>query len=186
MLDSVILVPFEPATAPMLDPHMRSTYLARVAVPLEAATVELENYLGLRLNFWQDGARPTIGGQEMVFPKTRTLSAVVLASALEHAGLSWHAIDPGVRELDWWRLQLRRLWPRAPRTVAVCTTFVMHYSWLSAFCRLIRRSLPDAKVLIGGYYYASDTKNFLSLDGDVFCVGEGELRFPAIVRAILD
>jgi hypothetical protein len=44
MIDSLIVVPFEPATAVMLDPHMRSTYLAQVAFPLESANVELEEY----------------------------------------------------------------------------------------------------------------------------------------------
>ena len=184
MVDSVIIVPFEPATAPVLDPHMRSTYLARVAVPLEAATIELENYLGVRLNYWEQGMRPTIGGRELAFPKTRTLSAVVLASALEDAGLEWRAIDPGVRELDWWRAELKRMRRHAPRTVAVCTTFVMHYPWLSALCRIVRQLLPEATLLVGGYYYASNAKNFLSLEADVFCVGEGELRLPAIVQAV--
>jgi anaerobic magnesium-protoporphyrin IX monomethyl ester cyclase len=186
MLDSLIIVPFEPVTGPVLDPHMRSTYLAQVALPLESATIELESYLGQRLNYWAEGARPTIAGRELAFPKTRSLSAVVLASALEHAGLAWHAIDPGVRELDWWRGALRRMRRRTPRTIAVCTTFLMHYPWLSALCRIIRRELPETTVLIGGYYYASNAKNFLSLDADVFCVGEGELRFPEIVRAIRD
>lgn len=186
MIDSLIIVPFEPTTAPLLDPHMRSSYLAKVSIPLETATVELENYLGFRLNYWEPDMQPTLSGREVVFPKTRTLSAVVLASALEHAGLSWHAIDPGMRELDWWRRRLREARQRAPRTVAVCTTFVLHYPWLTALLRIIRRNLPEAKVLIGGYFYASNAKDFLSLDGDIFCVGEGEQRFPEIVRSIRD
>jgi hypothetical protein len=184
MLDCLVVVPFEPATAPVLDPHMRSTYLAHVAVPLEAATVELEHYLGVRLNYWESGMRPTISGRELALPKTRTLSAVVLSSALEHAGLRWRALDPGVRELDWWRRELKRSRGDSPLTVAVCTTFVMHYPWLHAFCRLIRHVLPHARLLIGGYYYASNAANFLSLDADVYCVGEGEVRLPEIVHAI--
>ena len=186
MLDCLIVVPFEPATAPVLDPHMRPTYLARIALPLEAATLELETRLGVRLNYWEQGMRPTISGSELAFPRTRTLAAVVLASALEHAGLSWHAIDPGVRELDWWRRELSRLRRRAPRTVALCTTFLMHYPWVSALCAVIRRALPDSTLLVGGYYYASNARNFLSLDADVYCVGEGEVRLPAIVQALRD
>lgn len=183
MTDCLVLVPFEPVTGPMLDPNMRSTYLGRFSLPIEVATVELENYLGVRLDFWDKSVRPVIGGQEVALPKTRSLSAVVLSSALERAGLSWRAIDPGVRELDWWRRTLSTLDER-PLTVAVCTTFVMHYPWLVAFCRIIRRAFPQARLLMGGYYYASNAKNFLSLDADVFCVGPGEVRLPAIVQAV--
>src|SRR5262245_31496987 len=129
MLDSLIIVPFEPATSVMLEPHMRSTYLAQIAIPLETATIELEDHLGISLNYWEDGRRPTIGGRELSFPQMRTLTSVALASSLECAGLSWHAVDPGVRELDWWRQQLTRMQSRSPRTVAVSSTFIMNYPW---------------------------------------------------------
>jgi anaerobic magnesium-protoporphyrin IX monomethyl ester cyclase len=184
MLDCLILVPFEPATSVLLEPHLRSTYLSQVALPLEAATIELEDHVGVSLDYWKNEARPTFAGQELVFPKTRTLTAVVLASALEEAGVSWHAIDPGIRELDWWRQRLTALRRPAPRTVAISSTFVMNQPWLLALCRLVRRAFPQAKLLMGGAYYASNAKGFLALDADVFCVGEGEYRLPRIVRNI--
>ena len=184
MIDSLIVVPFEPATSVMLDPHLRTTYLAQVALPLEAANVELEEFLGIDLDYWERGRRPVIGGRELSFPRTRSLTAVVLASAMEHAGLSWRALDPGNRELDWWREELMRMRALRPRTVAVSTTFVLAFPWLRAFFELLRRSLPDSTIIAGGAYYSTNAKKFLSLDADVFCIGEGEVRLPEIVRTI--
>jgi anaerobic magnesium-protoporphyrin IX monomethyl ester cyclase len=184
MIDCLIAVPFEPATSVMLDPHMRSTYLAQIAVPLESANVELEEYLGVDLNYWERGRRPIIGGRELSFPRARSLTAVVLASALEHASLSWRALDPGHQELDWWREALLRKQALQPRTVAVSTTFVLTYPWLRAFFEIVRRALPDSKIIVGGAYYSTNAKKFLSLDADVFCIGEGEIRFPEIARTI--
>jgi hypothetical protein len=184
MIDSLIVIPFEPVTSVMLDPHMRSTYLAQVAFPLESANVELEEYLGVDLNYWERGRRPMISGRELSFPRMRSLTAVVLASALEHASLSWQALDPGHRELDWWREALMQKQGLQPRTVAVSTTFVLTYPWLRAFFEVVRRVLPDSKIIVGGAYYSTSAKKFLSLDADVFCIGEGELRLPEIVRAI--
>src|SRR5262249_6305577 len=69
MIDSLIVIPFEPVTSVMLDPHMRSTYLAQVAFPLESANVELEEYLGVDLNYWERGRRPMISGRELSFPR---------------------------------------------------------------------------------------------------------------------
>jgi Radical SAM superfamily/B12 binding domain len=184
MINSLIVVPFEPATSVMLDPHMRSTYLAQVALPLEAANVQLEEYLGVDLDYWERGRRPVISGRELSFPRTRSLTAVVLASALEQAGLSWHALDPGHQELDWWREQLMRKQAFQPQTVAVSTTFVLTYPWLSAFFELVRRSLPGSRIIAGGAYYSTNARKFLSLDADVFCIGEGEFRFPEMVRAV--
>jgi anaerobic magnesium-protoporphyrin IX monomethyl ester cyclase len=112
------------------------------------------------------------------------MTAVVLASALENASLSWQALDPGHRELDWWREALMRKQASQPRTVAVSTTFVLTFPWLRAFFEIVRRVLPDSKIIVGGAYYSTSAKKFLSLDADVFCIGEGELRFPEIVRAI--
>jgi radical SAM superfamily enzyme YgiQ (UPF0313 family) len=183
-MDSLIVVPFEPATSVILDPHMRSSYLAHVAVPLERANIELEDYVGVDLDYWEPGRRPTLGGRELSFPRIRSLTAVVLASALEHDGLSWQALDPGHRELDWWRRALMEKRSSQPRTIAVSTTFVLTYPWLSAFFGLVRRTFPDSTIIAGGAYYSTNAKKFLSLNADVFCVGEGELRFPEIVRAI--
>jgi anaerobic magnesium-protoporphyrin IX monomethyl ester cyclase len=184
MLDCLVLVPFEPATSVLLEPHLRPTYLSEIALPLESATIELEDYLGVSLDYWKKNARPAFAGQEMMFPEIRTLTAVVLASALNEAGLSWRVIDPGVRELDWWRRRLAAIGDAAPRTVAISSTFVTNKPWLLALCRMARRTFPAAIVLMGGAYYASNAKGFLSLDADVFCVGEGENRLPEIVRNV--
>ena len=184
MFDCLVLVPFEPATSVLLEPHLRPTYLSEIALPLESATIELEGYLGVSLDYWKKNARPAFGGQKMMFPEIRTLTAVVLASALNEAGLSWRAIDPGVRELDWWRKRLAALRDSPPRTVAISSTFVTNKPWLLAFGRLARRAFPSATILMGGAYYASNAKGFLSLDADVFCVGEGEHRLPEIVRTL--
>jgi radical SAM superfamily enzyme YgiQ (UPF0313 family) len=183
-MDSLIVVPFEPATSVILDPHMRSSYLSHVAVPLERANVELEDYVGVDLDYWKPARRPVISGRELEFPRIRSLTAVVLASALEHAGLSWRALDPGHQELDWWRGELLKKRSLRPKTIAVSTTFVLTYPWLSAFFALVRRIFPDATVIAGGAFYATNAKNFLSLNADVFCVGEGEIRFPEIVRTL--
>ena len=184
MLDCLVLVPFEPATSVLLEPHLRPTYLSEVALPLESATIELEDYLGVSLDYWKKNARPTFAGQKMMFPEIRTLTAIVLASALDEADLSWRAIDPGVRELDWWRGRFAAFVGAPPRTVAISSTFVTNRPWLLALCRLARRAFPAATILMGGAYYASNAKGFLSLDADVFCVGEGENRLPEIVRNV--
>jgi hypothetical protein len=51
---------------------------------------------------------------------------------------------------------------------------------------MVRRILPEARIVVGGYFYATDAKQFLSLDADVLCVGEGERRIVQIVEAIRD
>ena len=38
---------------------------------------------------------------------------------------------------------------------------------------------------MGGYYYATNVKEFLRLDADVLCVGEGEVRLPQIVQRLV-
>lgn len=68
--------------------------------------------------------------------------------------------------------------------MAINTTFVVSAQWLRAFCRLIRECLPSTKVLIGGYFYATYAREFLGIDADVCCVGEGEVRSAQIVSAL--
>jgi hypothetical protein len=186
MLDCLVIVPFEPANSVIFDPNMRSTYLARMAAPLEAATVELEDHLGVSLDYWTEAARPTFAGKRLVFPKTRSLTAIILASALEADALSWRALDPGVRELSWWRRELEALRKDPPRTVAISTTYTMNAPWLRTLFGMVRRALPTSRIIAGGAFYASSARDFLSLDADVFCVGDGESRLPAIVRAVRD
>ena len=183
-VDTLVIVPFEPATALSIDPKYRQTSGAYLSVPLARATHALERYIGRRLNFWEPSNRPLFGGKPMPFPKHRSLTAVVLASQLEQTGLSWRAIDPGVKELSYWRRKLHSMRADQPRTVAVSTTFIMSAGWLRTLCQLVRRELPESRVIVGGYYYATNAKQFLSLDADVYCIGEGEVRLPAIVRAL--
>lgn len=183
-LDTLLIIPFEPATAASIDPKFRQTSGAHLSLPLARATHELERYIGRRLNFWEPENRPVFGGKPMPFPAHRSLTAVALATHLENAGLSWKVLDPGVQELAYWRRKLAEMRAEHPRTVAVSTTFIMSAPWLRTLCDIVRRELPDAKVIAGGYYYATNAKQFLSLDADVFCIGEGEVRFPAIVKAL--
>ncbi|HEX8183486.1 MAG TPA: radical SAM protein, partial [Blastocatellia bacterium] len=44
----------------------------------------------------------------------------------------------------------------------------------------------SAKIVVGGYLYTTDPKMFLSLDADVFVVGEGEARLPEVVIRLRD
>jgi hypothetical protein len=122
----------------------------------------------------------------MPLPAHRTLGATALASALERAGLRWRVEDPGIRDLAFWRACLERARTAPPRCVGISTTFITSAEWLEALCAIVRRTLPGSKIVVGGYYYGTNARRFLSLDADVCCVGEGEARLPAIVRAIRD
>lgn len=48
------------------------------------------------------------------------------------------------------------------------------------------RGRLEAALVLGGSYYSTSAREFLALEADVFCIGEGELRLPRIVRAIRD
>lgn len=185
-LDTLLIVPFEPDSGSFYDPIFRRVAGSSFIAPYLKATHQLEAYVGRRLDWWHPRARPHFGGKELPFPAHRSLAAVVLATHLERAGLLWEAVDPGAQELGYWRRRLRMARGRNPRTVAVSTTFILSEPWLQALCDVVRRELPSARLLIGGYYYATNARKFLDLDADVFCVGEGEERYPQIVRATRD
>ncbi len=185
-MDNLLIVPFEPSRATIIDPPFRQTLGAHFGLPVSRALCELESYIGREVNFWEPSNRPIFGGEPLPFPVHRSLTAVVLATHLERAGLTWHAIDPGPQDLSYWRGRFRRARALGPRTVAVSTTFITSAPWLRTLLQILRRELPDAKVLVGGYYYATSAKTFLSVDADVFCVGEGEERLPRVVRAICE
>ena len=125
-------------------------------------------------------------GEEMPFPQHRSLTAVALATCLEQSGLRWRVIDPGVSDLGFWRGALATAQQDAPKVLAISTTFITSAAWLKVLCLIARRLLPQTKFVLGGYYYATNTKAFLNSDADVLCVGEGEARLPLIVQRIRD
>lgn len=193
-LDVLVLVPAEPATGAMTDPTIRRTQIARLWGPMNQALCELEAHVGrpLRISHPDSALRfgdeqwPVTPGRRAGQDARRSLSAVTLATHLERAGLRWAVLDPSARQLSYWRERLMEYREREPATVAVCSTFVTHEPWIRTLCALVRRTLPRARLLLGGYYYSVNIKKFLSLDADVFCTGEGEERLPKIVAALRD
>jgi len=186
-LDVLILVPFEDALPSTLTvPGLRQSLGAHFAMPIGTAVAELEAFVGQPLRLTNETGETLIGGERVGTFAKRSISAVTLASVAEHAGLSWEAIDPGLQGLDYWRKTLHPWRKKRPRCVALCTTFILGAEYLKTLVSLIRQALPDSKLLVGGYYYATNAKQFLGIDADVMCVGEGEVRFPQIVQAIRD
>jgi hypothetical protein len=175
MLDVALLVPMQSRPSIWSDAGMRAGLSATQLVTVRARDRFVE-YLGANMSI--DSA-PHVGAH-------RSLTAISLATSLEHAGLRWHAIDPGWLSLEGWRQKLEALRADPPRLVALSTTFITDGLWVASLCALVRRILPAARLAVGGYYYATDAKFFLSLDADVFCIGEGERRIVDITRAVRD
>jgi len=186
-LDVVVLVPFQPYTGHGVEPQYRNTLGSRFYPHIMEGYGEFARFVGRDLMF-RGAAQPTFGDprEPVEFPVHRSLTAVALATLLERAGLRWSVLDPGQQEIRWWRKQLEALAPRRPRCVGISTTFVLGGRWLRALCAVVRHVLPDAAVILGGYYYTSDAADFLSMDADVFCIGAGEGRFERIVEALRD
>ncbi len=172
MLDIALLVPFQGRRFSWVDPGVRRAF-APTQLVTTAARDRLVEYLG---------ASP----KAPEAPSHRSLTAVTLATSLARGGIRWKVIDPGEQSLAEWRRAIERLAPERPRAVGISSTFVLDGYWLGTLCEMVRRILPEAKLVIGGYYYASDAQQFLSLDADVLCVGEGERRIVEIVRAVRD
>jgi radical SAM superfamily enzyme YgiQ (UPF0313 family) len=147
---------------------------------------ELEDYSGIAFETGDPDRLPWFGGEPALPPVNRSLSAVTLVSALERAGFTWKAFDPGRRSLKYWRGLFAGERKNSPKVVAVSTTFITNAAWLKTLFAIIRRALPEAKIVAGGYFYLADTREFFSLDADVLCVGEGEVRFPQIVKALVE
>lgn len=180
MLDVAILVPFQGQEGLWLEPMARTSQgPARLVSILARQRLAAATGLDLRsvVPAW---ARPH------KYRVTRTAGAVALASSAERAGLRWHAIDPGEISLAEWRRRLLELRERSPALVAINSTFVNEVRWLHLFCAMVRDTLPEARVALGGYYYATDARGFLGASADVFCVGEGEDRLGRIARAVRD
>lgn len=185
-LDIVLAVPFQPLTAYAVDPMYRSTLGAHMGIRIGQATAEFEQFLGrpLTLQHWRDNALVQEGIPQILSSAHRSLTAVSLATCLDRAGLNWSIIDPGVKELGYYRKCFEKLRAQRPRIVGISTTFAMSGPWLQAFCALVRRILPESTLIVGGSYYITSTHEFLSLDADIFFIGEGEERLPDVVRAV--
>lgn len=171
-IDVAVLVPFQELPGSWTDPLVRSVFAPARLVAVRAChrVVEL---LGLP----EEEARPATH---------RSLTSVVLSTSLERAGLSWRVLDPGSLSLSGWRAWLEGLRETPPAVVAISSTFIVDGFWLATLCELVRRILPGSRIAVGGYYYATDTQKFLSVDADVLCVGEGERRIVQIVEALRD
>jgi anaerobic magnesium-protoporphyrin IX monomethyl ester cyclase len=179
--DILLLVPFEPASGFLVDPLVRRTLGADFIAPVGVAMAKLEAHVGAPIEMERFFA-----GHDIPWSAHRSLTATTLATHLDREGLAWEVVDPGTEELAWWRRRLARARTSPPRCVGLSTTFIMSAPWLRAFVALIRAYLPESTLIVGGYYYATNAQTFLSLDADVLCVGEGELRLPRIVKAIRD
>ena len=171
-------------TAHVVDPMVRQTLGVHLGVPLTQAVAEFDAYLGHSVNPLEWTDHPLIHGRATFQKVVRSLTAVTLATHLERHGLRWAALDPGVRELAYWRRTLAAYRGRRPRVVALSTSFVMSGPWLRSLCALVRRLHPTSMLAVGGCFYLTNVREFLSLDADVYCIGEGEQRLPQMVRAV--
>jgi len=170
-LDIALLVPFEPLEAGWVDPRTREVLAAHTA--LVKARHRFEELLGVFPN-------------EAVARAHSSLTAVQLATCLSRTGLAWKVWDPGSAPLAVWRRIIDDLRREEPRVVGISSTFIVDGYWLATLCALVRRALPKARLVVGGYFYAENADEFLSLDADVLCVGEGERRIVQIVEAARD
>lgn len=174
-LDVALLVPFQPRATSWVDPTVRGMFGAP-----KLAAIRGRDRLFEFLGFAPEYNPHAIPWQQ------RSLTAVALATSLERARLRWRVLDPGAVSLAEWRRRLELLRAESPRFIAISSTFVNDGFWLGSLCALVREILPDARVGVGGYFYATDAKQFLALDADILCVGEGEVRIVSITEAIRD
>jgi hypothetical protein len=186
-LDMAVLVPFQPVSGHAIEPLYRQTMGGRIYAHILRGYSELASYLGRDLLLRGDH-RPAFGPEREPVELTvhRSLTAVALATHLERAGLRWKVIDPGQRDVWYWRRELRKLKPLRPRSIGVSTTFILGGRWIRSLIAAVRQELPESKLILGGYYYTSDATDFLSLDADVYCIGAGEERIERIAAAIRD
>ena len=185
--DILLLYPVEGPAQSMDDPDWRSVFFGHYVGPVLEAKFDFEAKVGLPLDLAHPTHKPLFGGQPMPIPRTRTAGAVVLSGAVERAGLTWRTIDPGTQGLTYWRKKLAELRQQhlSPRTIGVSTTFAYGPTYSQGLLSLVREYFPNTPIIIGGYYYASNAQAFLSLDADVYCIGEGDVRLPEIVKALI-
>jgi anaerobic magnesium-protoporphyrin IX monomethyl ester cyclase len=185
-LDVLMIVPFQPNPDMFfLNGETRTSWAPMSLV--NQAVAEFEDYLGVPLvDFEMRMLKPPGIGEPIRPAPQRSLTAVSLATHLERAGLTWRMFDPGIQHIGYWRKLLRTLRAARPRVVAVSSTFIQTSEWLHGLVNVVRAGIPDAKLILGGYYYSSNSQEFLTADADVLCVGEGEVRLPDIVKAIRD
>jgi radical SAM superfamily enzyme YgiQ (UPF0313 family) len=195
----MVIVPVEPTIGAIMDPILRKTQIAHLHGPMIQALFELEAYVGHSLSLSNEEAAlkfgddvwpsaPVFEGSKFLRFRSqaarRSLSSVTLATHLERAGLKWEVVDPCIQELEYWRRRLAQARKDPPKAIAICSTFIVGEFWIKTLLGYAREMLPNTKILLGGYFYAVNVKKFLALDADVFCVGEGEIRLPEIVRAV--
>lgn len=180
MLDVAILVPFQGHEGLWLEPVLR-----KAQGPARLSAIVARQRLGHALGCDLRALVPPWAAPHR-YRASRSAGAVALASSAERAGLRWHAIDPGELALGEWRERLVALRKDSPKLVAINSTFINEVRWLHLFCSMVRRTLPEARVALGGYYYATDARGFLGAAADVFCVGEGEARLGLIAERVRD
>lgn len=175
-MDILSLIPIPPTEVYFMSPTLR-TLLGPSIIDLMSSGNKLELDVGRSLGILSSHY-PDKG------VKQRSLTAIVLATSFEKQGLSWASIDPGISSLGNWRKMLKPYRKDKPRVVSISTTFFTTTEWLNVFIAMCRRYFPDAVILVGGYMYGTSTESFLSLNADLFMIGEAEERFPQIIEAI--
>ena len=64
------------------------------------------------------------------------------------------------------------------------TGFTAEVPHSQEICRTTKRALPETRVVVGGHHVTMSPSEFESPDVDFVVMGEGELSFPALVRAV--
>lgn len=100
------------------------------------------------------------------------------------ASLRGHDARVHVADLRF-RPSLRAWLARArPRVVGISCLHALEYDAVLDVCREVRRHAPEALVVVGGHAAAAYPKALESSVVDVLALGDGEVIFPALVRAL--
>ena len=69
--------------------------------------------------------------------------------------------------------------------VLACSVLTNNYRWMLGVAREAKRMLPRLRVVFGGVHPSAVPDRVLARDEvDVVCVGEGDVAFPALLRAL--